>query len=47
MGTERRVPTIEILATIFGYPGASMLIKSTTETEIALKLTCKKLSETT
>lgn len=47
MGTERRVPTIEILVTIFGYHEASMLIESTTGTEIALELTCKKLSETT
>lgn len=50
MGAERRVPTIEILVTIFGYPGASMLTESTIETEIALlaiETRCTKLGETT
>jgi hypothetical protein len=50
MGTERREPTIEILVTICGYPGANMLTRSTTEMEIAslaIKTTCTKLGETT
>ena len=44
MGTERRVPTIEILVTICGYPGASVLTEINPEMEIAspaIKTTCR------
>ena len=50
MGTERRVPTIEILVTICGYPGASVLTEINPEMEIAspaIKTTCTKPGEST